>query len=193
MMKIDFPRQRARLARPLCPDTKTCAGCKKVKLRSEFHKDVSRKDGLCRICKDCRCGYERAYREAHPEKIAARMKRCRRSHKKEIAVSDKRYRRANREKIAKQQKEYRQTPAGKGASQKRAARQREKFPEKVEAVHAVGNAVRGGQLIRPSICSSCFNEAFVEGHHADYSKPLEVEWLCKKCHVRVHHGVECPT
>ncbi len=31
------------------------------------------------------------------------------------------------------------------------------------------------------ICSDC-GETKVEAHHEDYSKPLDVEWLCKKHH-----------
>lgn len=55
---------------------------------------------------------------------------------------------------------------------------------------AVRKAVRSGLLVRPSCCSDCGQEAVrLDGvtaiqahHHAGYDKPLEVEWLCPKCH-----------
>lgn len=34
-------------------------------------------------------------------------------------------------------------------------------------------------------CQVCGNEKS-EGHHADYSKPLEVVWLCKRHHIDLH-------
>ena len=42
---------------------------------------------------------------------------------------------------------------------------------------------RGKLVKRP--CENCGNEQ-VEMHHADHSKPLEVTWLCRKCHLLVH-------
>jgi len=46
----------------------------------------------------------------------------------------------------------------------------------------VRRAIRSGRLQKPSTCSQCGGDGFIEGHHADYDKPLEVEWLCTKCH-----------
>ena len=34
-------------------------------------------------------------------------------------------------------------------------------------------------------CTECDSQQS-EMHHEDYSKPLEVTWLCRKCHLRLH-------
>ena len=34
-------------------------------------------------------------------------------------------------------------------------------------------------------CSTCGNPK-AEMHHSDYSKPFEIIWLCRKCHVNIH-------
>lgn len=46
---------------------------------------------------------------------------------------------------------------------------------------------RRGKL-RPEPCADC-GSPHVEMHHPDYSKPLQVEWLCRPCHLAVHSNV----
>ncbi len=58
-------------------------------------------------------------------------------------------------------------------------------PEKYKAHTAVGNAIRDGKLKKLS-CNVCGNNK-VHAHHNDYSKPLEVIWLCSLHHARKHH------
>jgi len=52
---------------------------------------------------------------------------------------------------------------------------------------AVHRAIRVGKLI-PEPCEVC-GEARAEAHHPDYSKPLAVRWLCRRCHKRLHSGL----
>jgi hypothetical protein len=70
--------------------------------------------------------------------------------------------------------------------QRQAEVRKGKHPARMQLTHAVG---RQAILVRPDACERCGAEGAVEGHHADYSKPLEVEWLCRSCH-RLHHERE---
>ena len=57
-------------------------------------------------------------------------------------------------------------------------------PEKYKAHNAVNNAVRDGRLDKATECEQCGSDSSIHGHHADYSKPLGVEWLCAVCHTK---------
>jgi hypothetical protein len=59
---------------------------------------------------------------------------------------------------------------------------RNKF--KRRAHHKVQHALRSGKLTREPCCIC--GDPKTEGHHDDYSKPLNVRWLCKKHHDEVH-------
>lgn len=43
-------------------------------------------------------------------------------------------------------------------------------------------AVKTGKLIRPDTCSNCGFKGKIQADHHDYSKPLEVSWICSSCH-----------
>lgn len=45
-------------------------------------------------------------------------------------------------------------------------------------------AVRRGHLVKKP-CEKC-GKANAEKHHDDYSKPLDVRWLCMRCHREEH-------
>ena len=59
---------------------------------------------------------------------------------------------------------------------------RERHPEEVRARRFVARAVKRGQLVKPDCCARCGQSGSIEASHDDYSKPLEVEWLCSTCH-----------
>ena len=44
-------------------------------------------------------------------------------------------------------------------------------------------ALKAGKLTKPSHCQLCWQQhTKIQGHHQDYSLPLEVVWLCEPCH-----------
>lgn len=51
-------------------------------------------------------------------------------------------------------------------------------------------ALRGKIITRPDSCSACGRgDTPIHGHHEDYSKPLDVKWLCEPCHWRRHKDI----
>lgn len=57
-------------------------------------------------------------------------------------------------------------------------------PDIERAHQAVARAIQRGELTRPDTCSECGREARIIAHHEDYSKPLDVQWLCPQCHQK---------
>ena len=68
--------------------------------------------------------------------------------------------------------------------------------ERTRARSAVKRAIDSGELV-VSKCEIC-NEfpkrsdgaRAVQAHHEDYLKPLEVKWLCVRCHNDLHAAME---
>ena len=61
------------------------------------------------------------------------------------------------------------------------------------AQNLVEYAVKTGVLIRKDRCESCgaqgtFRDgrSTIQAHHCDYNRPLDVMWLCQKCHHEWH-------
>ena len=145
--------------------------------------------------------YKKKYRLTHKEKIKEHKKKYRLKNKEKIKKWNKRYRIKNREKIRKYikkyfkkyykknkeyfilyQKKYSKTKEYKKRARERAKKYNKNNPLKNQARHKLRNAVVAGKIIKPKECSNCRNETKIEAHHSDYSKPLEVIWLCKLCH-----------
>ena len=63
-------------------------------------------------------------------------------------------------------------------------RYRQKYPMKNEAHQKVYMAIKAG-IMKRLPCEVC-GDLKSQGHHADYSKPFEVKWLCQKHHAKEH-------
>lgn len=67
-------------------------------------------------------------------------------------------------------------------------------PVKQAARQAVKLAIGKGQLSPPATCEACCEvprprsdgARGLQAHHDDYSKPLDIRWLCTKCHRAWH-------
>jgi hypothetical protein len=70
---------------------------------------------------------------------------------------------------------------------KKAAEWNAANPDKRRAHHAVQNEIEQRRMLRMP-CQICGAER-TDAHHADYSKHLEVRWLCRSCHLREHRSL----
>jgi predicted transposase YbfD/YdcC len=61
---------------------------------------------------------------------------------------------------------------------------KENNPEKISAHRKMLNALRTGKINKRP-CEVC-GELKVDAHHDDYTKPIEVRWLCRKHHIEHH-------
>ena len=111
-----------------------------------------------------RAAYRRAYYAANRERLIARMREI--NAKPEHVAKRKVYAKENPDVIRRLVKAW-----------------RKRNPEKQKAWWAFNNALRAGKLVAPFSCAKCGSVDRLDGHHPDYSKPLEVVWLCRPCHV----------
>lgn len=81
------------------------------------------------------------------------------------------------------QRRYEASAKGKAAAERRLKKLRSD-PLKYTAHKLVQAAVASGVLV-PAPCVECGATPTV-GHHEDYTKPLDVVWLCPRCHVSLH-------
>jgi transcription elongation factor Elf1 len=81
------------------------------------------------------------------------------------------------------QRQYQKTKAGKEVQVKADQARKEKFAEKRSARSKTFHAIKNG-TIQVLPCLICGEKA--EAHHHDYSRPLDVMWLCSKHHREAH-------
>lgn len=105
---------------------------------------------------------------------------CKSCHSKRVTKSILK----NIESTIRRNKKFLSTEKGKAMASKVRKRYRAANKEKYKAHWTVSHAIRSGKLIKGS-CEVC-GATKAHAHHDDYSKPLEVRWLCPKCHVSHH-------
>ena len=92
-------------------------------------------------------------------------------------------------KVRERHKRYQKTEAGKNSIKKSHKKYQSEFPEKRAARVILGNAVRSGLVEKPDHCSKCGKKEVsrrIHAHHHDYTKPVDVTWLCTQCHKDEH-------
>ena len=151
---------------------KICSKCLEEKDNSSFWKRNNRKSGVNSECKDCaKSRRTKSYKE---NIIKCREKR-------------KEYYNKNRDKLCGGQVESQKGNVRYRKYQnKYLTRKRKQGDIRFIARQILGLAVKAGMLKKPEVCSTCFCYGRIEGHHMDYMKPLDIVWVCSKCHKAIH-------
>jgi hypothetical protein len=149
--------------------TRVCSTCKVEKLLAEYPKHRGKPDGRDARCKACVAKRQRAHREK--DEVKARMREHGRNYRE-------RHRDKERARCLRYLAEHCKERDAYTAAQNRTIQGR--------ARTALRNAVRDGQVVKPDACEDCGATGIIHGHHHDYTKPLDVEWLCTVCHGRRH-------
>ena len=152
---------------------KVCFKCNVLKPLSDFYKHKQMGDGHLNKCKSCTKKDVHNYREDNLEKIREYDRN-----------------RPNHEERLKRNKEYAKTEKGKEVSAKGLKNYRRKHVDRHRAKALFWYALRDGKVIRPDRCQHCNVECVPQGHHNDYSKPLDVVWVCVPCHTEFHTRVK---
>lgn len=147
---------------------KTCRKCKRALPITDFYVHPSMGDGRLNKCKECTKADVRRNYYANIEQF------------KEYERG-----RANLPHRVAARAAYAATEIGRANGSKAKRAYTERNPQKRLAVNAVNNALRDGRLIKGP-CEDCGTTVGVQGHHDDYSKQLDVHWLCPKHHAARH-------
>ena len=161
--------------------TRICTVCKVEKPYGEFYKSKKGKDGYAEQCKACRLIKGREYYHRRKEVCLAKQERWAERNPDKILKNQRAYYERNREKILDKLRESRKAT---GYANTKAYRKRNK--QKIESHNYVALAIKFGHLVRPETCDKCKKPCKPQAHHHDYEKPLEVVWLCPKCHGNEH-------
>lgn len=149
---------------------KKCTECGKEKELDQFYRNKLMRDGHLNQCKECNKIYKRQPKSKEYRRQYAKTPR---------GLEVKKHR----------DKKYNQSTLGRAAQQRSNQKYNAENPEKRIAHHKVSNAIRDGKLIVLP-CEVCFNTHDIHAHHDDYSKPLDIRWLCRKHHIEHHKSLE---
>ena len=133
-----------------------CKFCGETKPLDQFDRHTMMRDGYLNQCKPCRAAWQRSWYAKNRQYVS--------EYRQSRVLSDE-------EKAARSKNtmEYRSRP--------------EQQP-KYKARKAVYYAIAKGKIVRQG-CEVC-GVYPAEAHHEDYSKQLDVTWLCHKHHAERH-------
>lgn len=115
----------------------------------------------------------RAQRAAKPERERERKSVWRAANPERIREYNRAWQTANCEKVRKYLRAYVRVSS-----------------RKIKAKQAIARLITAGRICSPWVCENCHTVEKLDAHHDDYAYPLQIRWLCRRCHQRWHaeHG-----
>ena len=131
---------------------------------------------------------QKEYYWDNPDKFKSRSSVYRKAHKDTISDYNHKYWVSHREEIRENRRSVMRAYRLSHQEEHRMsnAQQRIKHHDEVKARSMVNHAIRDGELVRKP-CEICGEEK-AQAHHDDYNYPLNVRWLCIKCHNEWHRN-----
>lgn len=163
---------------------KICTVCCESLDLSLFYNQKAGKHGRMARCKCCVNKKNKEWANNNRERVNQHKRNYRDNNKEKADESKQKWLSKNKN----HHKDY-----YKRNREKLIERTKERFrlnPIKVSARAAVTYAIKAGNIIKPDQCELCERHARLEAHHCDYSKKLDVMWICRKCHVDWHKNNE---
>lgn len=180
---------------------KICKECGIEKEETEFFKKNERwLEGKCKQCKRAKAKFRESLPENKEKEKLRNLERNstekrkkwreenRKRNKEKIARQCQKYRDENREHLDQKAKEWREKNRDKFYEWSKKSIQ--KHPLKRLARKYLEMAIYSKIISRPNKCEKCMKECHPDAHHADYSKPLDVIWLCRQCHGYLHRKIK---
>lgn len=162
---------------------KQCSRCREAKADDQFPRVRGK---AAAACKACARQYASEYRRSHPE-VAQAWRDANPDRRRESLSA---WRSANKERDQSNTKAWRAANPDrvKDMRSRWVDAHRERIRISGRARDAVARAIERGDLVRPGTCEECgVTVKRIEAAHDDYTKPLQVRWLCKPCHARWDH------
>jgi hypothetical protein len=165
-------------------ETRVCRLCGEEKpLATEFYRDKTNKTGYRNNCRQCQIDKAAEWAKANPEKFKAGQKRHYNKYSERYKAK---FRRRSAENPGRNYRLW-----GKAYNERHSAerlahvvRWQRDNPDKLKA------QIKARVLKdKPDRCQGCpLETSRLEKHHDDYSRPLDVRWLCKRCHVKADNA-----
>jgi hypothetical protein len=140
--------------------------------------------------------YLKNYRKT-PKFKAKRKEYCEKTKDKAKKYHKERYEK-NKKDILKNQREYylKNKEIVKNSSKKRYLKNKDKIRKRGKKWYELNYfkeivkriAQRKIKIPKNQVCERCNEMLAVDRHHKNYKKPLEVKFLCRSCHLKIHRG-----